>query len=272
MLSVQYGAAIAKQLFAVAGPLWTGTLRICFSALILVIAFRPKLNRLRKEQWLAAIPYGIALGSMNLLFYCALDRIPLGLAVAVEFTGPLVVALAGSKRLLDVLWAVLAIAGILLITPWSSRDNVSAAGLLFALAAGMMWAAYIVLGRRVSRVFEGSAGVAVGMLAAVLVVLPLIPFAPVRTRFEPRVLVAGLAVAALSSALPYTLEMIALRAMPPRSFGILMSLEPGLAAVCGWMVLGEKLVPSQWMAIALVIAASAGTTITIGPVEKHAEV
>jgi inner membrane transporter RhtA len=209
---------------------------------------------------------------MNLLFYCALDRIPLGLAVAVEFTGPLMVALIGSKRFLDVLWATLAIIGILMITPWSSPDNVSAKGLLFALAAGMMWAAYIVLGRRVSRVFDGSAGVAVGMQCAALAVLPLTLFAPVKVRFEPRVLIAAVAVAALSSALPYTLEMIALRAMPPRTFGILMSLEPALAAVCGWIVLGEILQPVQCVAIALVIAASAGTTITVRQVERPVEV
>lgn len=272
MLSVQYGASIAKQIFAVAGPLWTGTLRICFSALMLAIVFRPRLNRLRRDQWWAAIPYGIAVASMNLLFYCALDRIPLGLAVAVEFTGPLTLALASSKRLLDILWAALAITGILLITPWSSSDHVNAAGLLFALAAGIMWAAYILLGRRLSRVFEGSEGVAVGMLAAAVAVALVIPFAPVKARFEPRVLVAGLAVAALSSALPYSLEMIALRAIPPRTFGILMSLEPAVAAICGWFALGELLNPTQSIAIALIITASAGATITVRQVERTIEV
>ncbi|HEX4228956.1 MAG TPA: EamA family transporter [Bryobacteraceae bacterium] len=209
---------------------------------------------------------------MNLLFYCALDRIPLGLAVTVEFTGPLMVALLGSKRFLDVLWAALAMAGILLIAPWSSPDHVSGAGLLFALAAGMMWAAYILLGRRLSRTFEASDGVAVGMLAAALAVLPMIAFAPLKVRFEPRVLIAGIAVAALSSALPYTLEMIALRVLPPRTFGILMSLDPAVAALSGWIVLGEKLHPAQCIAIALVIAASAGTTVTVRQVESTLEV
>ena len=271
MLSVQYGASIAKQLFAVAGPLWTVTLRICFSALMLGIVFRPRLNRLRKEQWRAAIPYGVAVGGMNLLFYCALDRIPLGLAVAVEFTGPLSVALLGSKRLLDLLWAGLAISGILLITPWTSSNRINSAGLLFALAAGVLWAAYIPLGRRLSRVFEGSEGVAVGMLAAALAVLPMIPFAPVKARFEPGVLLQGLAVAFLSSAVPYSLEIVALRAIPARTFGILMSLEPAVAAVCGWIVLGEVLALSQSIAIALIVAASAGATMTVRHVERAVE-
>lgn len=272
MLSVQFGAALAKQLFAVAGPLWTGTLRICFSALILVVAFRPKLTHLRPEQWRAVIPYGIALGSMNILFYFALSRIPLGLAVAVEFTGPLLVALAGSKRLLDLLWAALAVMGIVLITPWSPARGSNAAGLLFALAAGFMWAGYIVLGRRVSRVFEGSAGVAIGMLVAALTLLLTLLFIPANARFEGRILLVGFAVAALSSALPYTLEMIALRSMAARTFGILMSLEPAIAAACGWLMLHEKLSSAQCIAIALIIGASAGTTITARQASRTIEV
>ncbi len=272
MLSVQFGAALAKQLFTVAGPLWTGTLRICFSALILAAAFRPNLVRLRPEQWRLVIPYGVALGSMNILFYFALSRIPLGLAVAVEFTGPLLVALAGSKRLLDLLWAGLAVVGIILITPWSHSPGGSAAGLLFALAAGFMWAGYIVLGRRVSQVFAGSAGVAVGMLVAALTLLLTLLFLPANARFEGRVLLAGFGVATLSSALPYTLEMIALRSMAARTFGILMSLEPAIAAACGWLMLHEKLSATQCLAIALIIGASAGTTITTRQESRTIEV
>jgi inner membrane transporter RhtA len=272
MLSVQCGAAIAKQMFVVAGPLWTGTLRICFSALLLAIAVRPKLGRLGREHWMAGIPYGLTLGGMNLLFYFALNRIPLGIAVAVEFTGPLLVGLLGSKRLLDLLWGVLAVAGILLITPWQASQNIDPIGLVFALSAGAMWAAYILLGRRVSRVFPGSAGVAVGMLVAAVSVLFFLLFVPVTARFEPSLLLAGLGVAALSSALPYTLEMIALRAMPPRTFGILMSVEPAIAAACGWLVLRERLSITQWLAIALIIAASAGTTLSLKRVEQPVEV
>jgi inner membrane transporter RhtA len=258
--------------FAVAGPLWTGSLRIFFSALMLAIAFRPRLTRLRREQWRAAIPYGISIGAMNLMFYFALNRIPLGLAVAVEFTGPLMVAVLGAKRLLDLFWAALAILGILLITPWSTSHNQDAIGLLFALCAGILWAVYIVLGRRVSNVFSGSDGVAVGMMTAALAVLPVGPFAPAKERFDGRVLLAGLGIAALSSALPYTLEMVALRVTPPRTFGVLMSLEPAVAAACGWMVLGEKLSSAQCVAIALIIAASAGATITVRRVDSKVEV
>lgn len=261
MLSVQGGAVFAKRLFSVTGPLWTGELRICFSALILAIIVRPQLSHLRREQWQAAIPYGVVLGAMNLCFYFALERIPLGLAVAIEFTGPLLVALLGSKRLLDFLWAVLAIVGILLVTPWSASRNTSAVGIGLALCAGLLWAAYILLGRRVSQVFSGSTGVAVGLITAAVAVLPAVVFSPASMRFEPHVLLTGFSVAALSSALPYTLEMIALRAMPSRTFGILMSLEPAIAALCGWIFLNERLYPVQYLAIGLVMAASAGTSM-----------
>lgn len=262
ILSVQFGAAFAKQLFAIAGPLWTGALRICFAAMMLAVAFRPKLAGLRREQWQAAIPYGISLACMNLVFYFAVDRMPLGLAVAIEFTGPLVVALVGSQRLLDLVWALLAVCGILLITPWSRSQAVDGYGLLLALCAGMAWAAYILLGRRVSCVFEGSMGVAVGMITAAVAMLPTLAFGARSIPLTTHVLLGALGVALLCSALPYSLEMIALRVMPARTFGILMSLEPAVAALCGWIVLRESLKPLQLTAIALIIAASAGTTIS----------
>jgi len=269
---VQGGAVFAKRLFPVAGPLWTGTLRICFSALMLAIALRPRLTHLRGEQWQAAIPYGIALGGMNLCFYFALERIPLGLAVAVEFTGPLLVALLGSRRLWDFLWAVLAIIGILLVTPWSASRHANASGIGLALCAGLLWAAYILLGRRVSQVFHESTGVAVGMIIAALAVFPAVLFSPSSMRFEPHILLTGLGVATLSSALPYTLEMIALRVIPSRTFSILMSLEPAVAAACGWILLGERLHSVQCAAIVLVMAASAGTSITTRRVDSPIEV
>lgn len=272
MLSVQFGAALAKQLFATDGPLWTGTLRIAFSALLLMLVFRPRLTHLRREQWLAVVPYGLALGSMNLLFYFALNRVPLGLAVAVEFTGPLMVALLGSKRTLDLFWAALAVFGIVLITPWSASHRVDPVGLLFALSAGLMWAAYILLGRRVSGLFDGSAGVAIGMLSAAVALLLVLPFTNSTAHWDSHTLIAGLGVAILSSALPYSLEMIALRSIPPRTFGILMSLEPAVAAICGWLMLGEHLAPSQCIAISLIICASAGTTLTVRQVSQPIEV
>jgi inner membrane transporter RhtA len=272
ILSVQVGAAFAKHLFPVAGPLGTGALRIGFSALLLALAFRPRLTQLGREQWRAALPYGIALGGMNLCFYFALERIPLGLAVAVEFTGPLLVAFLGSQRRLDLLWALLATAGILLVTPWSAPHQANVAGVGLALGAGLLWASYILLGRRLSEVFTGSTGVAVGMIVAACAVLPAIAFSKTSLRFEPRILLAGLGVAILSSALPYTLEMNALRAMPSRTFGILMSLEPAVAAACGWIWLGEKLSSRQCLAIVLVIMASAGTSWAAQRADRPVEV
>jgi inner membrane transporter RhtA len=209
---------------------------------------------------------------MNLCFYFALQRIPLGLAVAVEFTGPLLVAILGSQQRLDLLWALLATAGILLATPWSAAHQANGAGIGLALGAGLLWAAYILLGRRVSKVFSGSTGVAVGMIVAAGAFLPTVVFSKLSLRFEPHLLLAGLGVAVLSSALPYTLEMIALRAMPSRTFGILMSLEPAVAAACGWIWLGEELSPRQYFAIALVMAASAGTSWMARRAERLVEV
>lgn len=267
ILSVQFGAALAKEVFAVAGPLWTGVLRISFAALMLGIAFRPGLGSLSRAQWTAAIPYGVSLAAMNLAFYFAIDRIPLGLAVAVEFTGPLAVAIFSSQRVLDVLWAILAVAGILLITPWTASHSVDPVGILLAFCAGLAWAGYILLGRRVSRAFAGSDGVAVGMIMAALTAIITLAILPGGTNWNWRVLVAGLGVALLSSALPYSLEMIALRALPARTFGILMSLEPAVAATCGWLVLREKLSALQCAAIALIIASSAGTTLSAKQVE-----
>ena len=272
MLSVQLGAVFAKHLFSVAGPLGTGTLRICFSALLLTLVFRPRLTHLRREQWQAVVPYGMVLGAMNLCFYCALARLPLGLAVAIEFTGPLLVALLGSRRLLDLVWAGLAIVGICLVTPWSKTQHADVGGVGLALGAGLLWAAYILLGRRVSQVIRASTGVAVGMLIATGTVLPVITVLPPSLRLEPSLLMSGVAVAVLSSALPYTLEMFALRDLPSRSFGILMSLEPAVAAVCGWLWLGERLSPLQCWAIALVMAASVGTSRTVRPVEYPVDV
>lgn len=262
ILSVQAGAALAKGLFPALGPAGTVGLRIGISALILLAAFRPRLGRLNAAQWRAVIPYGLVLGIMNLVFYFSLERIPLGLAVTVEFAGPLAVAVFGSRRAVDVLWVVLAGAGIALITPWTGSGGVDPVGVALAATAGACWAAYIVLGGRLSRVLPGGAAVSVGMLVAAIVALPVAGamggFAHVTVgRFG-----VGVGVAVLSSAIPYTLEMIALKALPARTFGILMSLEPAVAAIVGLVILHELLTTTQWLAVALVIAASAGSTLT----------
>src|SRR3954468_21534591 len=262
MISVQGGAALAKGLFPQLGPVGTVGLRIGLSALILLATFRPRLNRVTAVQWRAIIPYGVVLGLMNMLFYFSLSRIPLGLAVTVEFSGPLAVAVFGSRKAVDLLWVMLAAAGIALITPWSGSSGVDPAGVLLAGAAGACWGAYILLGGRVSRVLPGGAAVAVGMTVAAVTAVPIAVVMGGFTHLTPGRFTAGIGVALLSSAIPYTLEMIALKAIPARTFGILMSLEPGVAALVGLAVLHEVLSSAQWLAVALVIIASAGSTLT----------
>ena len=271
VLSVQGGAAIAKGLVPVLGATGTVGLRVILSALMLLAAFRPRLARFTAAQWRAVIPYGVVLGVMNLVFYLAIARIPLGLAVTLEFIGPLGVAVAGSRRALDVVWVVLAAAGIALIAPWSG-GGVDPLGVALALAAGACWAAYILLGGHVSRVVPGGAAVAVGMAIAAVTVLPVAVASGDLGRLTPRLLAAGVGVALLSSAVPYTLEMSALKALPARTFGILMSLEPAVAALTGLVFLAEILTGAQWLAVVLVIAASAGAALTAHPATRTAEV
>lgn len=261
VVSVQAGAAIAKGLFPAVGAAGTASLRIGLSALMLAVAVRPRLGRLGAAQWRAVVPYGLALGAMNFLFYCALVRVQLGLAVTLEFVGPLLVALAGSRRLLDVVWALLAGAGIALIAPWSGQ-GIDGWGMLLALAAGGCWAVYIVLGGRVAEVLPGNTAVAVGMLFATLAVLPVGLAGGQLAALTPRLLGLGAALALLSSALPFTLEMQALKSLPTRTFSILMSIEPAVAALCGLVFLHERLVASQWLAVGLVVVASAGATLS----------
>ena len=259
ILSVQGGAALAKGLFPVLGPTGTVGLRIGVSAVILLAIFRPSL---KTTPWRAVIPYGISLGLMNWVFYQALARIPLGLAVTVEFVGPLGVAVWGSRKPLDVLWVIMAGAGIALITPWTGQSSVDPLGVFCALLAGLCWAAYIVLGGRLSQVLPGGAAVATGMLVAALTVLPACVLAGSYQSLTPQLFAAGIGVAVLSSAIPYSMEMIALKALPSRVFGILMSLEPAMAALSGLLFLDEVLTVTQWVAILLVIAASVGSTRT----------
>ncbi len=261
IVSVQAGAAIAKGLFPVFGAAGTVGLRIGISLLLLLIIVRPPVRQMRRAQWRAVVPYGVALGTMNLLFYCALARIPLGLAVTLEFVGPLAVALAGSRRLLDAGWALVAGAGIVLLTPWTG-GSLDSLGVLFALLAGGAWAVYIVLGSRVAAVLPGAQGVTVGMVFAALVVLPFSATANGWSTLTPSLLATGAMLAVLSSALPFTLEMNALKQMPSRTFSILMSLEPAAAAVCGLLFLHERLSFGQWLAVGLIMAASVGATLT----------
>lgn len=263
VVSVQGGAAFAKELFPVLGSAGTAGMRIGLSTLLLFAAFRPPLARFTRAQWAAVIPYGLVLGTMNLSFYKALERIPLGLAVTLEFLGPLGVAVFGSRRASDFVWVGLAAAGIALIAPWRGDvSSVDTVGVLLALFAGGCWAAYIVLGGRVAQVLPGGGSVAAGMLFGSLMVLPFSLAEGLAARLTPSLFAASLAVALLSSAVPYTLEMTALRVLSSRTFGILMSLEPAVAALAGWVFLREQLTGMQWVALVCVSAASAGAALT----------
>ncbi len=261
IISVQSGAAIAKTLFPSIGAAGTASLRIGISALILMAVYRPKLTKLTKEQWKFVIPYGLCLGAMNLVFYFAIERIPIGLAVTLEFIGPLMVAVLGSKRAVDFLWVLLAAAGIVLIAPWTT-NGVDILGAALATLAGAFWAAYIVLGGKISQKMDGNEAVATGMLLAACLVVPFEIFGGGLEGLTPKFLGMGIALALLSSAIPFTLEMKALGRLPARTFSILMSLEPAAAAICAFIFLQEYLSFNEILAVVFVVAASAGSTIT----------
>jgi inner membrane transporter RhtA len=261
--SVQCGSAIAKTLFDDAGPGGIVAIRIGFAALVLALLWRPRVRGHAREDWLLVAAFGVVLAGMNLSFYEALDRIPLGVAVTIEFAGPLAVAVAGSRRALDGLWVVLAAGGILLLAEGGS--GVDLVGVLFALLAAAFWAAYILLSVRAGRAFPGGSGLALAMVVAAVLVLPVGVAESGSDLIVPGVLAAGFGVAVLSSAIPYSLELEALRRMPARVFGILMSLEPAMAALAGFVILGEDLTLRQVVAIALVAAASAGASLSAEP-------
>jgi len=261
IISVQCGAAIAKSLFPVLGAQSTALIRIGLSAIILMAVNRTNLRNLTAVQWKAVIPYGVCLGLMNLIFYMAIERIPLGLGVTLEFVGPLMVAIFGSKRITDYLWILLAGIGIALIAPWTGK-GIDLIGVLLALLAGGFWAGYILLGGKISKIMNGGDAVTVGMLFATLVVAPFGIGSGGLINLTPSLLLFGLALALLSSAIPFTLEINALRQMPARTFSILMSLEPAVAALNGLLLLHEVLTFYQWLAVTCVIIASAGATLT----------
>ncbi len=257
MVSVQLGSVLAKHLFRAVGSFGTVALRLFFAATMLLLLWRPSL-RLSRRTWLVVLGYGVTLGSMNLCFYLALARIPLGIAVTIEFLGPLAVALAGSRRWLDALWAVLAAGGVALLM--EGRGDLNLVGLLFALAAGACWGLYILLGAALGRHTTEGNGLALGLTIAALMVVPIGIADSATALLQPWVLLAGLGLALLSSVIPYSLDLEALRKVPPRVFGILMSLEPAMAALIGLVLLQESLRLSQWIAVLCVVIASAGAT------------
>jgi inner membrane transporter RhtA len=255
--SVQFGAALAKTLFDEIGAGGTVFLRVLFAALVLALVWRPRVAGLRRRDIWLAVVFGLTLGCMNLAFYSALDRIPLGITVTLEFVGPLGVAVAGSRGALDLLWVGLAAAGILLLSDFGSGD-LDGLGVALALLAGGFWAAYILLSARVGRVFPGGSGLSLAMIVAAALLIPVGVGDAGADLLIPWILAAAAAVAILSSAIPYSLELEALRRMPPGVFGVLMSLEPAVAALAGLVLLGEDLVARELVAILLVVAASAG--------------
>jgi inner membrane transporter RhtA len=255
--SVQFGAALAKSLFDEVGPGGTVFLRVMFAAVVLVAVWRPAVGGRSRLDWRLIAAFGLSLAAMNLAFYEALERIPLGIAVTFEFVGPLGVAIAGSRRPLDLAWVVLAAAGIVLLSDFGSAD-LDGLGVALALLAGGFWAAYILLSARVGRTFPGGSGLALAMVAAAAMLVPVGVADAGGELLVPGVLAVGVAVAMLSSAIPYTLEMEALRRMPAGVFGVMMSIEPAVAALAGFIVLDEGLATRELVAILLVVAASAG--------------
>jgi Predicted permease, DMT superfamily len=263
MASYQLGAALAKQLFPAIGAQGATACRLGLGAAILLLVRRPWRTWQRGRDLRALWGYGLSIGVMNLVFYMSLRTIPLGIAVALEFTGPLALALFGSRRLQDFIWIALVIAGLLLLLPLRGQAHaLDPAGVLYALAAGVGWACYIVLGQRAGSAHGGDA-VTWGTSIAALVAIPVGVAHAGSALFHPALLPFALGVAVLSSALPYSLEMVALTRLPTRSFGTLLSLEPAIAALAGVALLGEHLSLLQWLAIAAIIVAAAGTALSV---------
>jgi inner membrane transporter RhtA len=268
--SVQFGAALARTLFDEAGPAGTVLVRVGVAAIVLALLWRPAVRGHGRGAWRLAVAFGISLAVMNFFFYEALDRIPLGLAVTFEFVGPLGVALAGSRRRLDLAWVALAAGGIVLIAS-PGTSGLDALGVLYALLAGAAWAAYILLSARTGRVFPGGGGLALAMCVAAALLVPVGVAEAGSTLFDPDVLLVGAGVAVLSSVIPYSAEFEALRLMPEHVFGVLLSLEPAVAALAGYLVLDQSLGGRELAGIAFVMAATAGAVAgTRSPVPRDA--
>ncbi len=259
-ISVNLGAAIAKNLFSVIGVEGMTAYRVGFAALLLMVLFRPWRFHLNKRDALTLIIYGTVLGLMNLLIYRAFNRIPIGIAVAIEVTGPLAVAMLATRRRRDLISITCAIFGLYLLLPLhQSTGQLDPAGIAYAFGAALCWALYIVFGKRAS-VLRGGQAVAWGMLIAAVITVPIgIAYAGA-SLLAPSLILTGLSIAVLSSAFPYTLEIFALRALPQGLFGMLSSAAPAVSALAGMLILGEHLNSMQWLAIACIVAASAFST------------
>jgi inner membrane transporter RhtA len=263
IFSAQLGAAIAKTLFDSLGPGGTVFLRVAFAALVLLLLVRPTLGGHDRAAYLVAGLFGLALAGMNFSLYLAIDRIPLGVAVTLEFLGPLGVAVAGSRRMLDLLWVLLAATGILLLAPLGmfGGTDLDPVGVAFALLAACLWASYILLSARTGSAFPGGTGLVLALCVGTLLLFPFGIAGAVQALLDPRLLLAAFGVAMLSTAIPFSLDLEALRKIPARVFGVLMSLEPAVAALAGLVVLGERLEMRAVAAVLLVTIAAAGASL-----------
>jgi len=263
-VSVQCGAAVAFKLFTDVGPLGAVWIRLLLSAAIMMALARPALRSAEPRALRTAVVFGVVLAAMNTAFYFSLSRVPLGAAVTVEFIGPLAVAVAGSRRLADLLWVVLAALGVVLLAGAgdSGTGQLDPVGLLLAAVAGACWAGYILLAKRVGVHFPGTSGLTIALVVGAVALAPAALVRHGAGFLDAGVLAGGLVVALLSSALPYSLELIALRRLRPATFGVLLSLDPAVAALSGLLILGQHLEWTEWVAIGCVVLASAGASLT----------
>ncbi|OIJ32904.1 MULTISPECIES: EamA family transporter [unclassified Microbacterium] len=264
-LSLPFGAAVAAQLFPVLGPWGVTSLRVAIAALLLVVIVRPRPRAWTRSQWLAAVLFGVSLAAMNGFFYAAIDRIPLGPAVAIEFLGPLVLAAVLTRRLADAVWVGVALLGMALlgVDGLVGAEPLDPLGVVFILIAAGFWVMYIRMSARVGALIPGSSGLAMGLVVAAVLLIPVGVPAAATVALDPQLLVLAAVTAVLSSVIPYSFELAALRRLPQRVFGVLLSLEPAFATLAGWLILGQDATPLRLLAVALVIAASVGTTLGV---------
>jgi inner membrane transporter RhtA len=264
-LSLPFGAAVAAQLFPVLGPWGVTSLRVAIAAVLLVVIVRPRPGKWTRAQWLAAVLFGVSLAAMNGFFYAAIDRIPLGPAVAIEFLGPLVLAAVLTRKLRDFAWVGIALLGMVVlgIDGLIGAEPLDPLGVVFILIAAGFWAMYIRMSARVGALIPGSSGLAMGLVVAAVLLIPVGVPAVSTVAMDPQLLLLAAITAVLSSVIPYSFELAALRRLPQRVFGVLLSLEPAFATLAGWLILGQDATPLRMLAIALVIAASVGTTLGV---------
>ncbi|KTR75895.1 multidrug DMT transporter permease [Microbacterium oxydans] len=264
-LSLPFGAAVAAQLFPVLGPWGVTSLRVAIAAVLLVVIVRPRPGKWTRAQWLAAVLFGVSLAAMNGFFYAAIDRIPLGPAVAIEFLGPLVLAAVLTRKLRDFAWVGIALLGMVVlgIDGLIGAEPLDPLGVVFILIAAGFWAMYIRMSARVGALIPGSSGLAMGLVVAAVLLIPVGVPTVSTVAMDPQLLLLAAITAVLSSVIPYSFELAALRRLPQRVFGVLLSLEPAFATLAGWLILGQDATPLRMLAIALVIAASVGTTLGV---------